>query len=111
MKKPAVYRLYAARVTEETAEQAARNRFHRLTPDYILLYSCRKPGKPWVEVEGEDWHRLTKVDETWLWDCAFAMTAEVMERRKGEVNEALADLIDRLEEALEAEAAKEERGE
>lgn len=111
MKKPAVYRLYAAKVAEETAEKAARNRFHRLTPGYILLYTCRKPGKPWVEVEGYDLHRLTKADETWLWDCAFALTAEAMERRKGEANEALAELVDRFEKALEAEAEREERGE
>lgn len=106
MKKPEVYRLFAAKVTEETAAEAAGNRFHRLTPGYILLYTSKAPGKAWVEVQGKDLQRLTKADETWLWDCGLALTAEVMQRRKGEAVKNLGEMVDQLERELQAEQEK-----
>lgn len=102
-KKPEVYRLFAAKVTAETAAEATENRFHRLTPGYILLYTSKAPGGAWVEVRGKDLHRLTKADETWLWDCGLALAAEVMQRRKDEAVKSLGEMVDQLERELRAE--------
>lgn len=101
--KPIHFRLYAAYPTQENVEAAAEGRFQRVTSRYILRYTEKKLGKPWMEVAGEDLKRLTKQDEEWLWDCGKALAAEILAKRKKESGQRMADLLDRLEQELRKE--------
>lgn len=98
------FRLYATKVTPENAQEAYTERFHRITPNYILAYAKDHPGKTWTLIEGQNLRRMTKQDEQWLFDCITALTAELIKAREKEVEANLSDLVDRLEKELELEA-------
>lgn len=102
----AAYKLYAAQVSRETAEKLDRERFYRMTADYVLLYRQAKPRNiPCVEVKGADLRRLTDGDRLWLADCiatALAQAAKKSRTSAQRVNQ----LLDLWEKELEKEKAE-----
>lgn len=100
------YKLYAAQVSRETAEKLDRERFYRMTADYVLLYRQAKPRNiPCVEVKGADLRRLTDGDRLWLADCiatALSQAAKKSRTSAQRVNQ----LLDLWEKELEKEKAE-----
>ena len=91
-----IYRLYALTITQESVEIAMMERFSRIAPGYILIYTADKQPKGSIEINGEDVKRLTKADSDWIMICAA--TLQSMEN--------LSRMVDQLSAALAAEREK-----
>lgn len=100
------YRLYALKVDRKSIEAAMRERFNRITPDYILVYTDGKQPEHSIIMEEDDSKRLNDADVRWLLDCNVVIIAEEMKRREPELSEKISERIDALEAALRAEKEK-----
>lgn len=97
-------RLFALLYSTENVEYAAKHRFVRVTPGYILIYTNKSRLKPptgkAVEIKKDDLNTLTAMDESWLFDCGITLLAEhTAVNTDGMKN--LSDMVDRLEAELE----------
>ena len=108
-KKP--YRLYAMTVGQAQMEEAAKRRFHRLTPGYILVYDQEEGPEQAVEIDREQLCRLTEMDKAWLMDCARILISHALEQRQEERALRLEELVAKLETEWQVEAAKGRRKE
>lgn len=103
----AAYKLYAAQVSRETAEKLDRERFYRMTADYVLLYRQAKPRNiPCVEVKGADLRRLTDGDRLWLADCIATVLAQAVAQKHSTSAQRVSQLLDLWEKELEKERAE-----
>ena len=102
------YRLYAMPYTLETAQDAEKERFSRVTADYVLIYTAKR-RKNCAEITEAEAHRLSKAERQWLFDCNTALLAEDAKKRSGDIMKNLSDMVDRLETALAAQKELEER--
>lgn len=97
-------RLFALLYSTENVEYASRNRFVRVTPEYILIYTEKSRLKPptgkAVEIKKENLHTLTAMDESWLFDCGLSLLAEHTANNQDGLKN-LSDMVDRLEAKLE----------
>ena len=94
------YRLYALSTGKRGVEIAAQERFARVTPYYILIYTkSRKPVGAIDIADGEE-KRLSDEDERWLIDCATAILAEEIEKNKPKLFDTLSERIEELEREL-----------
>lgn len=94
------YRLYALSVGRKSVERAAGERFARVTPYYVLIYTTDEPPKGAIELSVDDIDRLSSDDNRWLFDCNIAILAEMSEKRRPEVMQSLSERIERLEQEL-----------
>ena len=101
-----IYRLYALTITQESVEIAMMERFSRIAPGYILIYTADKQPKGSVEINGEDVKRLTKADSDWIMICAATLLRERMEQNQTQSMENLSRMVDQLSAALAAEREK-----
>jgi hypothetical protein len=97
-------RLFALLYSTENVEYAAKHRFVRVTPGYILIYTEKSRLKPpsgrAVEIKKDKLNTLTAMDESWLFDCGITLLAEhTAANTDGMKN--LSDMVDRLEAELE----------
>ena len=97
-------RLFALLYNTENVEYAAKHRFVRVTPGYILIYTDKSRLKPptgrAVEIKKDNLNTLTAMDESWLFDCGITLLAEhTAANTDGMKN--LSDMVDRLEAELE----------
>ena len=101
------YKLYAAEVSRLNVEKAERERFFRVTVNYMLLYRRTKPRHiPSVEVKGDDLRRLTESDRLWLADCIATLLGEAAGRRQ----ETAAQRVNEMLTAWEKELQKTREG-
>lgn len=101
-----IYRLYALTITQESVEIAMMERFSRIAPGYILIYTADKQPKGSIEINGEDVKRLTKADSDWIMICAETLLRERMEQNQTQSMENLSRMVDQLSAALAAEREK-----
>lgn len=101
-----IYRLYALAITQESVEIAMMERFSRIAPGYILIYTADKQPKGSIEINGEDVKRLTKADSDWIMICAATLLRERMEQNQTQSMENLSRMVDQLSAALAAEREK-----
>lgn len=101
-----IYRLYALTITQESVEIAMMERFSRIAPGYILIYTANKQPKGSIEINGEDVKRLTKADSDWIMICAATLLRERMEQNQTQSMENLSRMVDQLSAALAAEREK-----
>lgn len=101
-----IYRLYALTITQESVETAMMERFSRIAPGYILIYTADKQPKGSIEINGEDVKRLTKADSDWIMICAATLLRERMEQNQTQSMENLSRMVDQLSAALAAEREK-----
>lgn len=101
-----IFRLYALSVTPENVEHAVQQKFSRILPDYILIYTDGDAPERSVEVTQEHLYRLTKEDQGWIMECAGYLLMERLEKEKPAVAKRLSDMIDALGAALDEERAK-----
>lgn len=106
-----IFRLYALSVTPENVEQAVQQKFSRILPEYILVYTDGEAPARSVEVTQEHLYRLTKEDQGWIMECAGYLLMERLEKEKPTVAKRLSDMIDALGAALEEEREKLSRNE
>ena len=106
MEEKKVYRLYALRVTQESVETAMSERFSRIAPRYILIYTAGEQPKSSLEIKGDDVNRLSKADEDWIMSCAAALLRERLENEKPQTMANLSRMVDQFAAALEAEREK-----
>lgn len=105
-KQEKIYRLYALTITQESVEIAMMERFSRIAPGYILIYTADKQPKGSIEINGEDVKRLTKADSDWIMICAATLLRERMEQNQTQSMENLSRMVDQLSAALAAEREK-----
>lgn len=101
-----IYRLYALTITQESVEIAMMERFSRIAPGYILIYTADKQPKGSIEINGEDVKRLTKADSDWIMICAATLLRERMEQNQTQSMENLSRMVDQLSAALASEREK-----
>lgn len=101
-----IYRLYVLTITQESVEIAMMERFSRIAPGYILIYTADKQPKGSIEINGEDVKRLTKADSDWIMICAATLLRERMEQNQTQSMENLSRMVDQLSAALAAEREK-----
>ena len=101
-----IYRLYALTITQESVEIAMMERFSRIAPGYILIYTADKQPKGSIEINGEDVKRLTKADSDWIMICAATLLRERMEQNQTQSMENLSRMVDQLSAVLAAEREK-----
>ena len=101
-----IYRLYALTITQESVEIAMMERFSRIAPGYILIYTADKQPKGSIEINGENVKRLTKADSDWIMICAATLLRERMEQNQTQSMENLSRMVDQLSAALAAEREK-----
>lgn len=108
------YRLFALPYHFENVAYASEFRFSRVTAEYILVYTQKTkmniPVGKAVEVKENDISLLSKMDEAWLFDCGLSLFADIAASQKREDIVKLSEMVDRLEEELEAESGKEGDG-
>ncbi len=103
------YRLFALPVNDETIAATDNERFCRVTPFYVLVYTDAADGcmpNLAVEIVGEDIERLSAADRDWLLSCVIVMLNEDAQKREAEIAESLGERIERLEIELEKAARK-----
>ena len=106
------YRLFAMPVGAKEIEAAEKERFARITPLYVLVYTdSAPPTDNSVEITEDDVERLSGSDRDWLLLCNMALIAEDAKRREKEISSTLGEKIERLERALEEASNKNEREE
>lgn len=104
------YRLFFMLSDRRNIQYASQNRFSRITLDYILVYTQKTRMKPptgsSMEISArDDLFRLTEKDREWVLDCARSVMYEDLMRNKADSLQNLSQMVDRLEEELEAESA------
>lgn len=106
MSEEKIYRLYVLAVTQETIEHAVGERFSRVTPAYVLIYTADAAPEGSVEVSGEDVKRLSKDDEAWLMSCAGRLLMDRLAKEDSRAVQKFSDMVDSLERALAEERRK-----
>lgn len=103
-------KLFALLYSTENVEYAAKHRFVRVTPGYILIYTEKSRLKPptgkAVEIKKDSLNTLTAIDESWLFDCGLSLLAEHTAANTDGLKN-LSDMVDRLEMKLEEVANNE----
>ena len=100
------YRLYALAVSKQAVDEAMKQRFSRILPEYILIYTQEVARNGWVEVGEENLYRLTKEDSDWVMQCAAALFLERLKQSGFEVSKRLGEMVDKLSAALDEERKK-----
>ena len=101
------YKLYAAEMNRKNVEKAEKERFSRVTANYMLLYRRTKPRHiPALEVKGKDLRRLTESDRLWLADCIATLLGEAAGKRQ----DATARRVNEMLTAWEKELQKTREG-
>ena len=106
-KKVKKYRLFAMEYSPDNVDFTSQFRFSRVTPKYILVYEQRvrlnPPDGNAVEVKDSDINLLSKLDESWLFDCGVSLFADMVATRDRDGMDKLTRMVDRFEKELETE--------
>lgn len=109
--KPKTYRLFAFDYSLENVAFASKFRFFRVTAQYILVYAQRKrinpPDGKAVEIKEDEISRLSKKDESWLFECMVVLFADIANKPNGDGMKRLSDMVEQLEKELEEVSALE----
>ena len=102
--KSIVWRLYAMRPTDENVENALKERFHRLTTKYILVYTGEKHEEEDIaEISQENYDALSKDDAEWLSACNTTILREFQEKHSDTIQQAQLDFLKEFQQELERE--------
>lgn len=105
------YKLYALTIDRDGIKTASEQRFSRITPFYILIYTDKEAPKDAIEIGEAELHRLTAADEQWLTDCNVTILLEETKKHEAEIAADLAKRMEKLEAALKVEKEKAEGSE
>ena len=103
-KETKLYRLYSLRPTSDNIEMASGERFHRITPGYILIYTQSEQPDKSVEITIKEAAALTAYDKTWLRDCVKILLIEAVTSEPNENR--VIDMLLKVEQALAAESER-----
>ena len=102
------YRLYVLPMDADGLRTAGKERFYRVTPGYVLIYTDAEISGKHAEMTQNELHRLSHGDSEWLRDCNIVLVAEEMRAHEREIAESMSKRLDAMEAALKAEAEKEQ---
>lgn len=108
--KKITYRLFALSLNRRNVELAADERFSRVTPNYVLIYTTGAKPDGSIGVAAWEVDQLSEADRVWLYDCNTAILAEESEKRKPEVIRSISERMERLEEELRKLKDEEKKG-
>lgn len=98
-----VYRLYAMTITQESVELAETERFTRITPSYVLIYTLNDVLENAVEILPDNYGRLTSQDKQWLIDCHAISFADQLEEHKEDIEVKAKEIIAMLAKQMSSE--------
>lgn len=101
-----IYKLYALKISKGNIAQAEKTRFHRITADYVLIYTAEEQPKNSVEISEAETNRLTSRDKGWLFDCNYIIINEETAKHKDDIINGLDEKMAQLEDALVKEREK-----
>ena len=104
------YRLYAMPVNADNMEMAQKERFSRITPEYVLIYVKRRISD-FPEITDKNIDIMSDKDRQWLSDCNMALIGEEVTRGRNDFLSDLSVKITELERALVREKEQVERNE
>ena len=96
------YKVYAMLLNNENVEIANKERFHRMTPEYIMVFTQAEMPEMSYEIKAEDYNHLTEYDRKWIRDCAVAVAMEAVQAE--DTAEKTMEILERIEKALQAQA-------
>lgn len=101
------YRLFAAKVNDDTMKAAMNAKHSRITPAYVLVYkSGKKPAEEFKEMGDREIEFLTKADLQWLAESNIRIMEEFAEKHREEEEKARAKFFAEFKAELEAEEKK-----
>lgn len=99
-----VWRLYAMRPTDQNIKRALKERFHRITTKYVLVYTGEKLHDADIaEIGQEDYHALSKDDTEWLNEANMELLQEFQSNHADTIQQAQVDFLKEFERELERE--------
>ena len=96
------YRLFALETSLNNSAYAAKQRFHRVTPTYTLIYT-RYENPRGTEIDNDNLYRLTQQDVEWLQECNREIILEETAKAAPQTAETLSKVLDELEAELDAQ--------
>ena len=103
-----MYRLYALSLTDETIKIVSKERFHRMTAGYVLVFMKGKQPKLSIEITANEAEELTELDKEWLRSCIQQVMVELA--MKDNNAETMLNKLEQVEKALQEEAKRYEEG-
>lgn len=100
------YKLYALRQSEKNINSALKEKFYRITGQYILVYTTKKRPENAVKITDKDINQLTVGDYIWLQECNKEIIDRETEKNMPKVEEHMRSVLERLENELANEKAK-----
>lgn len=94
-------------LTNESVDYAATQRFHRMTPGYILIFTQDEKPKKSVEISVHEAESLTDYDKAWLRNCVEVVLIETVTSEDS--IEKTMTMLEQFEQALQEEQANQEK--
>lgn len=101
------WKVWAMPFGEDVSREAQTFPYCRITKDYILVYSPRRPESAAVEVGPEELYRLTRQDNDWLLGALLERLGRRMKEEEKEIRVRLREKVEQLAAELQKEAEKE----
>lgn len=102
MEEHKMYRLYALLTNEQNIQYASKQRFHRITPCYVLVFTNTDMPADSIEISADEADNLTPYDVSWLRDCTLAVALEAIQSE--DTAQKTMNMLDKIEQALQTQA-------
>lgn len=102
MEESKMFKLYALLANTEAISYASAQRFHRITPCYVLVFTQDDMPDKSIEITATEADELTEYDKAWLRDCALTVALEALQSE--ETAGKTMNMLEKIEQALQAQA-------
>lgn len=94
------YKLYAMEATYDNVLVATKEKYYRITADYILVYSAGEAPENSVEFTDDDSVRLSDSEMQWLFDINVELLQEQIAKETPQIVERLSAYLNQLEKGV-----------
>ena len=94
------YKLFAMEATYENVLVATKEKYYRITADYILVYSAGEAPENSVEFTDDDSVRLSDSEMQWLFDINVELLQEQIAKETPQIVERLSAYLSQLEKGV-----------
>jgi hypothetical protein len=107
-----IFKLYAFINNDNSISLAEKNRFSRITAQYVLVYTDDektiedKAKHSYIIIRENDTNRLSKGDKEWLTSCNLEIIFEEAAKNQDVILQSMDETLKKLEQALEEEKIK-----
>lgn len=102
MEEAKMFKLYALLANAETISYANTQRFHRITPCYVLVFTQDDMPENSIEITAAEADELTDYDIAWLRDCSLTIALEAIQSE--DTAQKTMTMLEKIEQALQAQA-------